>query len=556
MDNRSDRGTTPIGRRALLLGGLGVGGAALLGRSQLVAAANSGARARGLTASRPRTVAPRRGGQLRVGVTDTVPPTYAAGFSGGAQGASYQTFAWPVFHGAASDDVEPTPGLCDGYVASEDGLVHTFDVRAGMTFHDGSPITAEAVAECLRSMAFPDHPLRDEGTYNYHYAGFGNPTIIESIDVVDDGTFEIHLSQPRAEIRQGLTQHYIYNPAIMSQPEYGTDVGALRDIGSGPFRVTNFEPAAFLETERYEEFVDEVLLDALRFENFADSAAMSLALRGGEIDAAFAVRKADHEELAADPNFQPVIYEPSFNVFFIMYAPNNPALQDPRVREAVGLAMNRPAYREAFFSADTAAASSQGVLHPERRGYNPDIVEPPYDPERARQLLSEAGVDGFTMTLTAYPSGSHVPEAQSMAEAMVADLNEVGIEVELTISDYATYLGSRYDFDAWFNAYAPESSSFVETLICTPPAQVGEAWPETDPRSDPRVPELLAAGVGAFQPEVQAAAFEELQAYLHDESRLIIPIAQISSSIIARQGVHDFKVATLAPGYEKAWIEE
>ncbi|HEY8525167.1 MAG TPA: ABC transporter substrate-binding protein [Acidimicrobiales bacterium] len=536
-----------IDRRQFLARGLGAAGVVALGG--LVAAC-------GGDDSDPGGGTPQRGGTLRVGTSDAVAANYFRGDSLGTSDASIVQFAYPLFIGAP-DRVALEYGLAESYEAAEDGRTHTITLRPGLTFHDGSPCDAEAVAENLRSGFFPDHPLRDQGAYRAQATFFGEPTIVTSVDVVDEVTLQIALASPIADIRDGLyLGNPIMNPAILAREDYGTDASALRDAGSGPFRVTSFEPGSYIEFERFDGFYEEVLLDALRMENVTDPAARALALRAGDIDVASGLSKADHDALASDGNFQAVIAaSPTMNVFFWFAWQRQPATADRRVREAIALAMNREAYREAFFHAGTAQPSTQAVAHPDRLGYNDAIEERPYDPDRARALLDEAGVTDLRLSLAGVESTTVTPEERAMLEAMASDLGEVGIDVDVVISDPATVYAQYRDHDGFIISLGPAAESTTFPLVYAPPPGM-DAFPANDPRSDPEVGRLLGDALATPDLEERDRLLQELQMLEHEELVVTIPLALVSRSVIARAGVQGLTVSPAElDSYHRVWVE-
>lgn len=538
-----------IDRRRLLVSGLGTAGAVALGGLVAACGGDDSGGAGGGT--------PQRGGTLRVGTSDAVATNYFRGDALGTSDSSMVQFAFPLFIGAA-DRLALDHGLAASYEAAEDGLTHTIALRPGLTFHDGSPCDAEAVAENLRSGFFPDHPLRDQGgIYRAQTTFFGEPTVVASVDVTDEVTLQIVLAQPIPDIRDGLyLGNPIMNPAVLGRPDYGTDLGALRDAGSGPFRVTSFSPGSFIEYERFDGFYEDVLLDALRMENISDPAARALALRAGDIDVASGLSKADHDAFAGGGDFEAVIAaSPTINVAFWFAWQRQPDTVDRRVREAIALAMNREAYREAFFHAGTAQPSTQAVVHPDRLGYNDAIEERPYDPDRARELLDEAGVTDVRLSLTGVESTTVTPEERAMLEAMAADLGEVGIDVELVITDPATVTAQFMDHDGFLLQLGPAAESTVFPLVFGPPPGM-EAFPPNDPRSDPEVGRLLGDALATTDLEERDRLLQELQMLDHEELVVTIPIALISRSVIARAGVRDARVSPAElDSYHRTWVD-
>ncbi|WP_448002152.1 ABC transporter substrate-binding protein [Agromyces bauzanensis] len=493
-----------------------------------------------LAACAPAADEPIAGGSLTIAVPDGVPSAYNLGSTYPTTNFTAYLMAWPLFL-ASEEDFDIAPGIATEYEASSDGLTHTIGLREGMTFHDGSPIDAPAVVAVLESYFFEDSPLRDEGAYSLVGAAFGNPVAIDSVIAVDDRTVKITLTSPRVDIRDPLFQMPIMNPAIISDPAYGTSVELLRDAGSGPFRVTNFAPDEFVELERYEDFFEPVSLDRVRIELQPDPAARALALESGSVDIALELTAEDQARLTSTGRFQTHASKPANNVFLRFFPAHSAEMQDPRVREAIWLAMDRQSYRAAFLNPAAAEDSTQPVVVPGVAGYNDDIEYRDYDPDRARELLDEAGVETLDIkTLTRATSGP-ILALGKMQEAIAADLKKVGINVEITEVDTATFFAERYNYDFEVGWYGDTyNSDFVFRLFYR-----GAPDPWTPPYAlgDPGVQALVEGATISADQDERIAAWEELQRLNHDEYFIGVPIAAVGNSAVASTRVHDFSLA-------------
>jgi peptide/nickel transport system substrate-binding protein len=539
-----------IDRRDFLFHGLRAGAA--LGLGGLMAACTpSTERSNVGTPSVGEPLTPQRGGSLRVAQGDGVPGDFFRGNVLGQQVFTYCQFAWPLFI-AAPDGPDAVNALADGYDVTSDGLTHTMTLREGLTFHDGSPIDADAVVKNLRADFFEDAPFRDEGSYVAALLSFGFGGVVKSIEPVDELTLQMVLNQPRADIRRGLWYLYIMNPEILKRKDYGTNTAALRDAGSGPFRVTNFSPSEFVEYERFDAFFEEVYLDRLRIEMIEDDAAMGLALRSGDIDVAVALGKVDYEDFAADPSFQALVApRAGLNTFLDIQSPRVKEMEDPRVREAVILAMNRPAYREAFYPSGAALPDTQPVVVAGGVGYNTALEERPYDPDRARQLLADAGVENLTLKAISTSSAGYLSNMSQFWEAIHSDLQAVGINLEITITDAATTDAEWPNNDLRIDVFDDE----YEWLVFPIYYELFNTDPKTDPRAtNPEVKRLLTAAQQSADPAEVDQLLQELQQLDHNELIMAIPITVISKTAIARQGVHDFRVHLSADPLHATWI--
>jgi ABC-type transport system substrate-binding protein len=170
--------------------------------------------------------------------------------------------------------------------------------------------------------------------------------------MADPRTLTIPLNAPRADLRGALCYIYIVNPkVILANPQgYGTDVALLKNAGSGPFRMADFQPGRFVEFTRVDGFFEEAYLDKLRIQGVADPSARFLALKDGQAHVATGLSRADYEAASKDPSFRVHLSNPGGNVFMAFNATKNDVLRGGKdVLEAIVRAMNRQACADSFY---------------------------------------------------------------------------------------------------------------------------------------------------------------------------------------------------------------
>ncbi|MFI6285361.1 ABC transporter substrate-binding protein [Streptomyces sp. NPDC051018] len=525
---RNIEGTQGLGRRRFL--GQSLGAAGLVGLGGLATACAGDPSPRATSRS------------LRIVTPDGVGQDYYLGNSYPWNLLTMVHLAWPLFLGSRTD-FGMDNALAESYEASPDGLTHTVTIRPALTFHDGSPLDARAVAEVLGSYFFAGHRLRDKGTYGMVAAAFGTPATVAKVEATGDRTVRIRLTKPKSDIRDPLNAMRIMNPKILARSGYGTDEKALRDIGSGPFRLTRFAPGSFVEFERFTDFFEKGNIDRLRYELVADPAARALALRSGEADLSFELTRDDHEKLAADPGFSGHVSAPANNVFFRFTTPKKPQLEDRRVREAIWLATDRAAYRKAFFNSSTVAPSTQAVVVPGIRGHAPGLQDRPHDLTRARKLLDQAGVRNLKLSTMTVETSGPIMALRSLHEAVAADLKKVGIDVDIKVADQATYFAERFnhDYEILFygNTFDP-GLLFRLFYIGTP-----KPWERPSPLADPAVRKLVDTAASSVDPKEQERLWQQLQRLNHEELLMGFPIANVGTSVIAAKHVRDLRLTWL-----------
>lgn len=307
--------------------------------------------------------------------------------------------------------------LAESWEVSEDGLVYTFSIREA-TFHDGRALTADDVVYSLEVNSQAPVYISD------------GLAALESAVALDDRTVEITLSRPSRAFLVGLA-----GPSGVVIPAgYGEDLanGAI-PIGTGPFQFVEWVPDEHVRFERFGGYWGEpAILDEVRFRVIVDLGAQFNALLANDVDVATLVG-VEEGQLAQilDAGYSMVARDaPLF--FFVALNSADPALQDARVRQAISHAIDREAFAQAFVHPPNRPSCT--ITNPADPWFT-DYCPFPYDPERARELLEEAGAVGTEITYTYRLLNDH----PLRAEIIRSQLEAVGFKVELEGLDNATF---------------------------------------------------------------------------------------------------------------------
>ena len=353
--------------------------------------------------------------------------------TGGAAAAIDEVVYANVFEGLTryQADGSIAPGLAESWTISDDGLVYTFKLRSGVTFHDGSTMTSEDVQFSLDR-------ARAEDSTNAQKALFAG---IREVRVVDDTTVEIELAAPSG----GFLTNLAWGDAVIVAPET-IDEAATAPVGTGPFKFARWVQGDRVELERNPDYWGEApALEAATFKFIADPTAAFAAMMAGDIDA-FPGYPAPETlaQFEADPRFQLLIGSTEGETIL---STNNKseALSDVRVREALAHAINRQEIIDgAMFGYGTPIGTHFAP-------HNPDYLDltgqSAFDPDKARALLAEAGyADGLTLSLKLPPPSY----ARRGGEIIAAQLRAVGVETEIANLEWAQWLEQVFrgkDFD-------------------------------------------------------------------------------------------------------------
>ncbi len=317
------------------------------------------------------------------------------------------------------------PSLAESWTESADGLVYEFKLRRGIKFHNGDPVTA------------------DDVKFSYdRYRGAGSRELqarVRQVEVVDPATVRFHLKEPWPDFMTfyGTTATAA---GLIVPRKYLTQVGdeafTRNPIGAGPYKFVSQKPGieivldAFTGYWRHTPHVKRLVMKGV-----PDSTTRAALLKTGEVDMSLALDGPDAEAIKKDPRLSivPSKHASSNWLEFPEQWDPKSVWADRRMRLAVNVAINRKAINDA---ACLGFCPPAGVIVPRVMNFALQVEPPAYDPQKAKHLLAEAG----------YPNGldagelTPIPPFFTMGEAVVNDLNAVGIRTRMRQIERATFL--------------------------------------------------------------------------------------------------------------------
>jgi len=369
-------------------------------------------------------------------------------------GTTFDASSRPVYNRLVEFEKGTTnviPGLAETWEVSEDGLQYTFHLRPGVKFHTSEWFTPTRELNA-DDVIFSFERQRDASNpWNQYTAGISYEyfnsmdmgSLIESIEKVDDLTVRFNLTRPEAPFVANLAMDFA---SIMSK-EYADLLeaeGRMSDlnqqpVGTGPFQLVAYQQDAVIRYSANAEYWNgKPPVDDLVFAITTDPAVRLQKLQAGECHIMPYPAPADIEAIRADENLQ-LMEQPGLNVAYLAYNTQVPPFDNPQVRRALNMAMNKQAIIDAVFQGTGEAAKNP--IPPTMWSYNEEVQDDAYDPEAARQMLEEAGVTDLSMKVWAMPvQRPYMPNARRTAELIQEDFAEVGVDVEIVSYEWGEYL--------------------------------------------------------------------------------------------------------------------
>ena len=342
------------------------------------------------------------------------------------------------------------PALAESWDISEDGLVYTFHLRPGVKFQTTEFFTptrefnADDVVFSFMRQLDPENPFHKASGGNFEYfEGMSMPELIKSIEKVDDLTVKFTLNRPEAPMIANLAMDFA---SIMSK-EYADQLMAAgtpeilnqQPLGTGPFKFVAYQKDAVIRYQGNADYwAGAPEIDTLIFAITPDASVRYQKLKAGECQVMPYPNPADLAAMKEDPAVN-LMSQEGLNVGYMAYNTQQAPFDNPKVRKALNMAMNKQAIIDVVFQG--AGSVAKNPIPPTIWSYNDAVVDDPYDPEAAKKMLEEAGVKDLSMKIWAMPvQRPYNPNARRMAEMIQEDFAKVGVKAEIVSYEWGEYL--------------------------------------------------------------------------------------------------------------------
>jgi peptide/nickel transport system substrate-binding protein len=455
------------------------------------------------------------------------------------------------------ESTEVEPGLAEKWDISENGLEYTLTLRQGIKFHDGTDFNAEAVKFNIDRQIDPNHPYHDTGEFPYAEFTWG---MVDHVEVVDAYTVKFVLKDRFAPFLNHLAMH----PAAMASPaaiqKYGRDF-SINPVGTGPFKFVSWTPGVEVVLEKNPDYwrgapnIDKVI-----YRPIIEDQSRLTEFEAGTVNFIVNVPPDDLARLKADPKYT-TVEQPGMHAWWVAFNHTRKPFDDVKVRQAMNYAVNKQAIIDNILKGTGTLAINP--LPPVVWSYTSDIQRYDYNPEKAKQLLAEAGYpDGFKCSFWLPESGSGMQQPVAMGTAIQADLKAVGIDCTIETFEWGTYLEKvivppdQAGFDlmemSWIGDNGdPDNHLYI--LLSS------EQWPPHGYNmgfyKNDKVDPLLAEARVTLDRAKRTELYQEAQKLIAEDPPWIL-IDHETQIVVMDSKIKNFKLHPTGPfRFEKVWIE-
>jgi len=435
----------------------------------------------------------------------------------------------------------PIPWLATGWEVNANAKTIILTLREGVKFHDGTDFNAEAAEYNLERYAASASAMLNT---------------VESVDVVDDYTVRLNLS----EFDNSIVMNLARNAGLVASPTAletkGPEWVDTHPVGTGPFKFVSWERDVAIKYERFDDYwqKDKPYLNGVEWVIIADPMTQLATFQRGDVDVLLGVSPKDAKDIEASGKYNFGRLPATIMGLASNAGQPDSIFTDIKVRQAVSYAIDSQTICDVigygYWDAANQLASSSGW------GYNSSVVGYPYNPEKARQLLAEAGYpDGFKTKILCPNAPKDTVDAFT---AIQGYLKEVGIDAEIDIAEMGRYFqgitGGWEDLIVYSAGYGSPDDAFRQKLQLHSSSR---GWVSI--LHVPEVDALIMQALSTPDFETKKALAQEVNKAVADEY-CVVSFVYIKNNIAARDKmVHDDAIYEVTHNHftpEDTWIEE
>jgi dipeptide transport system substrate-binding protein len=451
------------------------------------------------------------------------------------------------------------PALAESWTISDEGLRYTFKLRHGVKFQGNDKwqptreMNADDVVFSFTRQFDKSNPYYSVNGSDYQSFGDILESSLKSVTRVSDDTVQFDLKQPSASLLNGLTEESFsvwpkeYADAMLKA---GTPAQFdLAPLGTGPFQLIQYQKDSLVRFRKFADFwgakgaqtFREAKVDQLVFSITLDPAVRFARLKTNECQVVRYPAPTDLDAMRATPGIQ-VVGAPVPAQSFLAFRVDKKPLDDRRVREALAISIDLNSLVKAVFLGNGEPTAS--LVGKALWGHNDQLKPRPYDPERAKKLLAEAGYpNGFTTDLWAIPvARAYMPNGRRAAEMIQADWAKIGVKVNIVTYEWGEFLRRRRAGESTISEMGgtwdyPDPSELMAWQTCDG-VKTGsnvEHW------CNKQMDDLIAKADHVTNQDERAKLYQQAQQVFFDDIAGV-SLADVTAYGALRSNVHGFKL--------------
>ena len=480
-----------------------------------------------------------------------------------SSGAVTQMAATKVYDGLLEYDMDlsPKPSLATEWTVSDDGKTIIFTLRAGVKWHDGKPFTSADVRYSIMDVLKKLHP-RGNQTFRF----------VKAVETPDPMTAILKLEQPYAPLMQALSadETPILPRHIYEGTEAATNPHNNKPVGTGPFVFKEWERGSHMVFDKNPNYwrSGRPYLDRIVIRFIGDASTRVATVEKGEVHVAAngSIHNEEVRRLDALDHVEAQLRGHEAYSPIMLFEINNrrAPLDQVKVRKALTHALDRQWIIDNIFAGYGKIATGP-IPSTHRRFYTADVYEYDYDPEKAKRLLDEAGLEpnaeGVRFEIT-HDMGPFRAELRRMGEYVKEALGQVGIKVTLRLEDVPTYLRrvyTDYDFDltsTWFISLTDPAIG-VQRIYWSKNIRSGVSFSNASGYANAKADELWEKAAAEVDDAKRAELYRQVQKIVVDEIP-VIWLMEMPDVVASNTKVHNLFTSPqgLRAGLYDTWIEK
>jgi len=409
------------------------------------------------------------------------------------------------------------PDLAESWQVAPDNLSITLKLRSGLKWQDGKAVTAQ---DFLDSYAYLKDPALATDLSIMKIKGIMGP--VTEVTAPDPSTVRLNFSAPVPYITDILDYWFLIRIEDKSDPQFVKKF----PVGTGPFKMAEWTPQQFARFTKFSDYwnKDRPNLDEFVFKRLSQAETLLPNLKSGALDGVLLTSLSDVAQLQADPNYSVDVNDNAGSIFNMMVNTTKAPLDKKEVRQALSYSLNRvDLVKTAFFGVSKPITST--FYSPASLGYREDLLMAhPFDLDKARKLLDDAGVKTLDVTLVVTPAW---PQMKLWGLIWQQDLAKINVTLKLNEVENAKFneIGAAKDFQGndlvgWLNGRTTRDPAIFWSTQGNFRAnqQNARGFVNED------LEKLVAAGAIETDPEKRKTTYQQLNALAIDQSH-IIPVA-------------------------------